>query len=218
MGKRHRYTEEQDEFIKNNYTTVSECVSKFNNQFATNISYGALKGYANKKLKIVTGIRFWTEEMDNFIESELLKYPYKEATTKLNERFNINLTIRQVQEHCVYKGFSRKQSEKLRKVDILIQQNVGKKEYSEIREMVNKEIGMMYGSDTTICRRANNLGLNRPHRKWNNATDRRFIDGEQVSSSEYIRFIGHRFHRLEKELRPLARQIVKLQYELSNKG
>lgn len=217
MAKNHKYTKEQDEFIKNNYTNVSECVRKFNQQFGTELSYSALKSYANRSLKITTGFRPWTVEMNNAIEKLLWHYSYKKATDKFNTQFGTEFTVKQVQDHCTRKGISRKYSKKLRKVDSIIKQNVDKKDYGEIRKIVNEKLGMDYMNDATICVRANNLGLTRPHRVWDNSTDRRFINGEQVTHSEYIRFIGHRFHRLEKELQPIAREIVKLQYEASKK-
>lgn len=217
MAKQHKYTKEQDEFIKNNYTNVSECVSKFNKRFGTNLSYSALKSHANRTLKITTGFRPWTAEMDDAIEKLIWKHPYRKATDKFNEQYGTEFTVKQIQDHCVRKGMSRKYFDKLEEVDNIIKQNIDEKNYAEIRKKVNKKFGMKYTNDTTICVRANNLGLSRPHRTWQNNTDRRFINGEEVTYSEYVRFIGHRFHRLEKELQPIARQIVKLQYEVSNK-
>ena len=218
MARGHKYTQEQAEFIRNNYTNVSECVRKFNKQFGTKLSYGAIKTYANRKLGITTGFRPWTKEMDDAIATLLWHHPYKDATRILNEQFGTSFTRKQVQDHCTKAGISRKQAKKLEKVDNVIKENVDKKTYGEIRKIINKKLGMNYTVDSAICRRANNLGLSRPHRVWNNSTDRRFINGKEVTYSEYVRFIGHRWHRLEKELQPIAMQIVKLQSEIANGG
>lgn len=218
MARGHNYTKEQDEFIRNNFTNVSECVRKFNEKFNTQQSYSAIKTYANRKLGITTGYRPWTKEMDDVIKTLLWSHPYKKATELFNKQFGTSFTRKQVQDHCVRAGISRKQTEKLKKVDAIIKENAKNKTYGEIREIVNKELGMDYVNDTTICTRANNLGINRPHRAWDNENDRRFIDGKEVTYSEYVRFIGHRWHRLEKELQPIAMQIVKLQSEISNKS
>lgn len=215
MANGHRYTKEQDDFIKKNYINVSECVRKFNERFGTNLSYSALKSHANRILGITTGFRPWTNEMDNAIETLLWHYPYKQATELFNKQFGTGFTRKQIEDHCTRVGISRKQSQKLKKVDTIIKENAGNKTYGEIREIVNKKLDMGYTSDTTICVRANNLGINRPHRAWDNENDRRFIDGKEVTYSEYVRFIGHRWHRLEKELQPIAMQIVKLQSEIS---
>lgn len=215
MARGHSYTKEQDEFIKKNYINVSECVEKFNKQFGTNLSYSALKTHANRTLGLTTGFRPWTKDMDDAIATLLWRYPYKEATKLLNKQFGTNFTRKQVEDHCTKVGISREQSKKLKKVDAIIKENVDNKTYGEIREIVNNKIGMDYANDTTICRRANNTGINRPHRVWDNKNDRRFINGQEVTYSEYVRFIGHRWHRLERELQPIALQIVKLQSEIA---
>jgi hypothetical protein len=216
MARGHRYTKEQDEFIRNNYTNVSECVRKFNEKFNTQQSYQAIKTYANRKLGITTGFRPWTKEMDDIIATLLWHHPYKEATKLFNKQFGTNFTRKQVQDHCTTVGISREQSKKLKKVDAIIKENANEKSYGEIRKIVNKELGMDYTNDTTICARANNLGITRPHRVWT-TDDKRTINGEEVTFSEYVRFIGNRWHRLDKSIQPLALLTVKLQYEVAKK-
>ena len=71
MAYGHIYTKEQDDFIRDNYSNVSECVQKFNEKFKTSLSYSAIKAHANRKLKLKTGIRPWTQEMNNDIEKLL---------------------------------------------------------------------------------------------------------------------------------------------------
>lgn len=216
MARGHRYTKKQDEFIKANYTNVSECVRKFNKRFGTNISYGAMKSHANRTLGITTGFRPWTKEMDNAIRTLLWHYPYKQATEIFNKQFGTSFTKKQVEDHCVAVGISRKQSVKLEQVDNIIKENADNKDYGEIRKIINDRLNMNYTSDTAICRRAMNLGIKRPRRVWQ-TTDRRFINGKEVSYSEFIRFIGHRWHRLDKKLQPIAMQIVKLQKEIADR-
>ena len=216
MAYGHKYTKEQDDFIRKNYTNVSECVEKFNEKFNTELSYSALKAHANKTLKLKTGYRPWTQEMNDAIEKLLWHHPYKTATEIFNRRHGTQLTRKPVELHCVKAGISRKRREKLKKVDAIIKDNVEEKTYSEIMDIVNREMGMDYGSDTSICRRSTNLGFSRPRNVWNNK-GRRFIDGKEVPYGVYIRFIGNRFHRLSDELKPIALQIVELQAELSDK-
>lgn len=73
MAYGHRYTKEQDDFIRDNYSSVHECVQKFNEKFKTNLSYSAIKAHANRKLKLKTGIRPWTQEMNNDLNPPPLK-------------------------------------------------------------------------------------------------------------------------------------------------
>ena len=105
----------------------------------------------------------------------------------------------------------------MKKVDAIIKDNVEEKTYSEIMDIVNREMGMDYGSDTSICRRSTNLGFSRPRNVWDNKKGRRFVDGKEVPYGVFVRFIGNRFHRLSDELKPIALQIVELQAELSDK-
>lgn len=217
MSSGFRYTEEHDDFIRNNYNNVSECVKKFNEKFKTDLSYSAIKTHANRKLKLKTGIRPWTQEMNNDIEKLLWHNPYKEATEIFNKKHGTQFTRKQVEEHCVKAGISRKQREKLTKVDAIIKEHIEEKTYSELLDIVKKKTGIAYDSPTTICRRANNLGLSRPHRVWDNKSDKRFIDGKEVPYGVFIRFIGNRFHRLDDKLRPISLQIVELQAEIENK-
>lgn len=215
MANGHRYTKEQDDFIRGNYTNVSECVRKFNTRFGTNITYDALKAHANRALGLTTGFRPWTNEMNDVIKKILLEHPYKQATEMFNARFGTRFTRKQVETHCVKVGISRESAKRLKQVDAVIKENIGKS-YGEIRRIVNERVGANYTCDTTICRRATNLGLSRPHRTWQK-TDRRFINGEKVTHSEYARFIGNRWHRIKKELQPIALQIVRLQGEIASK-
>jgi hypothetical protein len=211
----HRYTKEQDNFIRDNYTNVSECVRKFNARFGTNITYSALRSHANRALGLTTGFRPWTDEMNDAIKKILLEHPYKQATEIFNARFGTKFTRKQVETHCVKAGISREHAKYLKLVDAVIKENIDKN-YGEIRKIVNERVGANYACDTTICRRATNLGLSRPHRVWQK-TDRRFINGKKVTRSEYARFIGNRWHRIEKELQPIALQIVRLQGEIASK-
>ena len=114
-------------------------------------------------------------------------------------------------------GISRKHKEKLRKIDKIIEEHIKEKTYSEILNIVSKETGVTYNAPTTICRRANNLGLSRPHRVWNPKSDKRFIDGKEVPYGVFVRFIGNRFHRLNDELKPIGLKIAELQKELADK-
>lgn len=213
MARGHNYTKEQDEFIRNNFTNVSECVRKFNEKFNTQQSYSAIKTYANRKLKIVTGFRPWTDEMNTAIKEILLKFSYKQATVIFNNRFGTDFTVKQIQDHCVRFGIKRNHAAFLEQVDEIISENIGKT-YEEIRKIIHERTGKEYRNYTAVCRRANNLGLSRPHRVWR-TSDRREINGEEVTFSAYVRFIGNRWHRLEPELQPLALQVAKLQSDVA---
>lgn len=211
MANGHKYTEEQDEFIRQNYTDVSDCVRKFNERFGTNLSYSSTKSHANRKLKIVTRFRPWTEEMNTAIAEILLKYSYKQAVVIFNNRFGTDFTVKQIQDHCVRSGIKRNHAAFLEQVDEIISENIGKT-YEEIRKLIHEHTGKEYCDYTAVCARATNLGLSRPHRVWQ-TSDKREINGEEVTFSEYVRFIGNRWHKLPLELQLLALQVVRLQAE-----
>ena len=218
MAYGHRYTKEQDDFIRDNYSNVSECVKKFNEKFNTNLSYSAIKTHANRKLKLNTGIRPWTQEMNDDMERLLSCHPYKVATEIFNQKHGTQFTRKQVEQHCVRVGISRKHREKLKKVDSIIKENIEENTYRELQDILRMEMGVSYNTPTTICRRAKNLGLSRPRNVWDNKNGKRFINGIEVPYSVFIRFIGHRFHRLNDELKPVGLQIVTLQKELADKN
>ena len=115
MAYGHRYTKEQDDFIRDNYSNVSKCVRKFNEKFKTNLSYSAIKAHANRKLKLKTGFRPWTQEMNEDIEKLLWNNPYKMATEILNQKYGTQFTRKQVEEHCVSVGISRKHNGKFKR-------------------------------------------------------------------------------------------------------
>jgi len=212
----HVYTAEQDDFIRQNYVNVSDCVKKFNERFGTRLSYSAVKTHALRALGITTGFRPWTPEANTALASILLKYPYKQATKVFNERYGMDLTPKQIQDHCTRGGIKREHATFLKQVDEIIAENIDKT-YAEIGEIIKEHTGKEYSGYTPICVRANNMGLKRPHNVWNNARDKRTINGEPVTHTEYIRFIGHRFHRLSPELQPIALTVVKLQAALANR-
>ena len=99
MAYGHRYTKEQDDFIRDNYSNVSECVRKFNEKFKTSLSYSAIKAHANRKLKLKTGFRPWTQEMNEDIKKLLWHNPYKIATEIFNKKHGTQFTRKQVEEH-----------------------------------------------------------------------------------------------------------------------
>lgn len=215
----HIYTNEQKEYIRNNYSNIGKCVEMFNHQFGTNKSYSAIKSYALKTLGIRTGFRPWTKEMNESITDILHKYSYDKSTTIFNSIWNTSFTQKQIQDHCTRTGIKRGHADSLKKVDKIISENIDKP-YKEIMQIVNEHTESSYCSCVSICRRANNIGLHREHRVWNNANDIRFINGEEVNFSEYVKFIGNRWHRLQPELQCVALQIVKLQtltQEINNK-
>lgn len=212
MANGHKYTEEQDEFIRQNYSNVTDCTSKFNERFGTRLSYQSLKSHANRSLKIVTGFRPWTDEMNIAIAEILLKYSYKQAVVIFNTRFETDFTRKQIETHCTKCGIKREHAAFLKQVDEIIAGNI-EKSYEEIRIIIRERAGKEYRDYTAVCVRANKLGLSRPHRVWQ-INDKRTINGEKVTFSEYVRFIGNRWNKLAPELQPLALQVVRLQAEI----
>lgn len=204
----HRFTPEQNDFIRNNYSSVARCVELFNERFGTELSYSSIKSHA-LHIGVKTKYRPWTKEMNNDLRRILEKYSYAEATTKVNALYGTNFTRIQIQNHCTRCGIKRGFAESRKKIDEIISGNIDKP-YGEIAKIIQEETGIKYKNEATVCVRANNIGLNRPHRKWS-AKDRRFINGKEVSSSEFSRFVGHRWHRLPKELQETALLVVKLQ-------
>jgi hypothetical protein len=203
----HLYTAEQDDFIRHNYVNIGICVRKFNKRFNTDLSYSAVKSHA-LRIGLKTGYRPWTDEMNAAIASILLKYPYKQATKKFNKRFGTNFTQKQIQDHCTRCGIKREYAAAMKQIDIIIAKNIDKS-YEEIRNIIHERTGKQYRDYTAVCVRANNLGLNRPHRVWQ-TDDKRTINGEKVTFSEYVSFIGNRWHRIAPELQPLALQVIRL--------
>lgn len=211
MANGHKYTEEQDAFMRQNYTNVSDCVRKFNERFGTKLSYSAIKSHA-RRLGLTTGFRPWTDEMNIAIAEILLKYSYKQAVVIFNTRFETDFTRKQIENHCTKCGIKRNHAAFLEQVDEIISENIGKT-YEEIRKIIYERTGKEYRDYTAVCVRANNLGLSRPHRVWQ-INDKRTINGEKVTFSEYVRFIGNRWNKLAPELQPLALQVVRLQAEI----
>jgi len=209
----HKYTLEQNEFIRQNYDNVSECVRKFNSRFGTSITYAALKSHANRALGVVTGLRPFTAEMNNALAKILIRHPYRQATEIFNKHYDTNFTQKQIQDHCTRCGIKREHAAFLAKIDTIIIENIDKS-YDEIRKIIKARTGKDYADYTAVCVRANNLGLKRPHRTWS-VNDKRTINGEKVTFSEYVRFIGNRWHRLDESLQPIALMTVRLQYETS---
>ncbi len=206
----HEYTVEQDEFIRKHYSDgIDACVHEFNERFGARVSYDAIKSHANKKLRIVTGFRPWTGEMNDAIAEILLKYPYKQAAEIFNARFGTEFTRKQIETHCTKCGIKREHAAFLTNIDAIIAENIGKS-YEEIRRVIKERTGKEYCDYTAVCVRANNIGLKRPHRVWQ-ISDRRTINGEEVTFSEYVRFIGNRWHRIAPSLQPIALQVAKLE-------
>ena len=212
----HKYTEEQDAFIRQNYQNIGECVRLFNAHFNTSLSYGAIKTHALKRMKCVTGFRPFDKEKNKALAQILLKYPYKEATAVFNKTYGTTFTQKQIQDHCTRCGIKREHATFMAMVDAIITENIDKS-YEEIRKIIKARTGKEYCDYTAVCVRANNLGLKRPHRVWQ-VNDRRTINGEEVTFSEYVRFIGNRWHRINPLLQPLALQVVKLQSEIAKAG
>ena len=213
----HKYTAEQDEFMREYYSDgVSACVQKFNDRFGTELSYAALKSHANKTLKLATGLRPWTDEWNAAIAETLQKYSYKQATEIFNQRFGTNFSRKQIEAHCTKCGIKRERATYLRQIDKIIADNIGKS-YEEIRQIIYERTGKEYRDYTAVCVRANKRGLNRPHRVWHK-DDKRTINGEIVTFSEFVRFIGNRWHRIAPELQPIALRVVKLQSEIKERS
>ena len=209
----HKYTPEQNEFIKQNYDNVGECVQKFNARFGTDISYSGMKTHANRTLGITTGFRPFTIEMNTFLADTLREYPYKRATEIFNKHYGTSFTRKQIEYHCTRCGIKREYATFMAKIDGIILENKDKS-YEEIRKIIKERTGQEYSDCTAVCVRANKLGINKPHRVWH-TSDRRTINGEKVSFSEYARFIGNRWHRIDPSLQPIALQVVRLQSEAS---
>jgi len=208
----HRYTKEQDEFIRNNYThPLSECVTLFNQRFGTDISYAAIKSHAIKKLRLKSDFRKWNPVFEKRINELLIGNSYKTATEQFNTEFGTSFSQKKIEIYCTRNGIYRGISDFLKTVDDVIIQNYQDKTYSEIKDIIYQETGKSYGSYTAVCVRANNMGLHRPHRVWGK-DDNRTLLGEQVTFSEFVRFIGNRWHRLPtEELKKVALQVARLQ-------
>ena len=161
----HQYTPEQDEFIRNNYESVGECVRKFNAKFGLNLSYGAIKTHAFKRLRLRSGYRPWTDAMDKRIAELLTQYPYKKATVLFNQEHGTKFTVGQIQDHCVRSGMKRGFYEQRKEIDKVIAEHIDKP-YKDIAEIVEAEFGVTYKTETTVCVRANKQGLRRKHRVW----------------------------------------------------
>lgn len=211
----HKYTPEQDAFIRNNYKNVGECVRGFNAKFGSSLSYGAIKTHAHKRLRLRSGYRPWTDVMNKRIAELLVQYSYKKATALFNQEHGTQFTVGQIQDHCVRSGMKRGFYEERREIDKVIFKHIGKP-YKDIAEIVKSEFGVVYKSESTICVRANNQGLHRAHRTWS-VNDKRYVNGKKVSFSEFVRFIGNRWHRLPVELQDTALLISKLQTIANNK-
>jgi hypothetical protein len=212
----HRYTKEQDDFIRDNYSNAAECVRAFNKRFGTTLSYEALTSHANRTLGVVTGFRPWTAERNADLQDILRKFSYKEATRFFNEKHGTSFTVKQIQSHCIHLGIKRGFYDSIKRVDQIIADNIDKP-YEEIMKIVNSQTPHNYTTRVSIGRRANNLGLSRPHRAWDHKNDKRKVNGKEVDHNIHVRFVTNKFHRLSKELQPLALSVVQLQAEIAKK-
>lgn len=205
----HKYTAEQNDFIRKNSSSFISCVRLFNSKFKTDLSYASIKSHAYK-IGVRTDLRPWTENMNNDLQDILAMFPYAEATEKFNALYGTNFSKKQIQDHCTHGGIKRGFAKTRGKIDQIIASNI-EKPYKEIIPIIAEKTGVKYKDATTVCVRANNLGLHRQHRVWNNATDKRYINGKRVSFSEFVMFVGNRWHKLPNELHDTALLVVKLQ-------
>ena len=100
MKKRHTWTEEQIRYIKriakgNKKKTILE---KVNKKFNLNLSLRQLNNcISNNNIKV--NIRHtWTNEQIEYLKKIAEGTPRKEIVKKLNDKFNLNLTILQVRD------------------------------------------------------------------------------------------------------------------------
>ena len=100
----HRYTEEQDEFIRNNYTNVSKCTALFNQKYGTHLRYSAIKAHANRMLGLKTGRFAWTPEYRKRIAELVIGHSYSEATQLFNLEFGTNFSKDKVENFCTSQG------------------------------------------------------------------------------------------------------------------
>lgn len=207
----HAYSIEQDDFIKSNFSNIGNCVRLFNERFGTSISYTAMKSHG-RRIGARSILRPWTSDMNESLRDILSRLPYIDATDEFNATHGTSFTVKQVQNHCTKGGIKRGFYQSIKEVDKLIAENIDRP-YGEIMGIINERTVFRYRNRTAIGVRANKLGLNRPHNVWKNSGSRQ-INGEKVPYSEYITYIGNRWHRLPKELQPVALLTVRLQVTL----
>ena len=100
MKKRHTWTEEQIRYIKriakgNKKKTILE---KVNKKFNLNLNINQLNNCMNNR-GIKTKIRHtWTDEQVEYLKKIAEGTPRKEIVKKINDKFNLNLTLLQVRD------------------------------------------------------------------------------------------------------------------------
>jgi hypothetical protein len=194
--------------------TFKESTALLNAQYGTNQTVEQVQTHC-KKAGIGRGTHnYWTDEKNIVLQNILTKMPYREATREFNTLYGTNFTEKQIQSHCTKTGMKRGFYEQRKEIDKIIASNI-EKPYAEIAAIIADKTSVQYKNVSTVCVRANNIGLHRAHRVWSTA-DKRHINGKHVSFSEYVRFIGNRFHRLPKEFHATALLVVKLQATASD--
>ena len=100
MKKRYTWTEEQIRYIKriakgNKKETILE---KVNKKFNLNLNINQLNNCMNNRgIKIETK-HVWTDEQVEYLKKIAEGTPRKEIVKKLNDKFNLNLTLLQVRD------------------------------------------------------------------------------------------------------------------------
>ena len=102
MNSSKFYTDEMIEFIRENAPGLSqkELTARFNSHFSTNKTVKQIAAVCGKhKIRSYTN-SFYTDEMINFLRSNIAKSNHKELTKEFNKRFNTNKTVQQIASIC----------------------------------------------------------------------------------------------------------------------
>lgn len=105
MANKHRYTDEEKEWLKQNhlnYSSVKLLTEAFNKQFRCNVSISAVRQQCINYL----GIRFgepqlaWSKEENEFILQNYGEYTFQELSQIIFDKFGRKVTWYGVRSHC----------------------------------------------------------------------------------------------------------------------
>lgn len=99
----HKYTEEQDQFLRENRMNCSykELTEIFNEKFTESRSISAISTRCQSILSIVLYKQHnYTSEQDEFLRNNRNSYGIRELTDVFNEKYGASATVRAIESRC----------------------------------------------------------------------------------------------------------------------
>lgn len=144
-----KYSDEMIRFLRENKGRMNniELTKKFNERFTQNKSV-----FAIKRVCFDNGLCAKTKydnKIKEFIKNNITGMSFREITKKVNEKFNLNKSVRQIKSFCIwhkiYNGKGKRSSELFKFTDemiLFIKKNIYKTSYKELAERFNQHFSV----------------------------------------------------------------------------